>query len=91
MAIREAELEGRGYQVWAAARGESNFQQFAPVLKEIVALKREIAAVTHPVRVVVSCIHVSIYLAILLHTHDTFSFSRILVLMLETLMHLNAE
>ena len=63
MAIREAELEGRGYQVWAAARGESNFQQFAPVLKEIVALKREIAAVTHPVRVVVSCIHASTLLS----------------------------
>ena len=49
MTIREAELEGRGYQTWASARGESKFQQFAPVLKEIVALKREIAAVTHPV------------------------------------------
>jgi len=49
MTIREAELEGRGYQTWASARGASNFQQFAPVLKEIVALKREIAAVTHPV------------------------------------------
>ena len=60
MTIREAELEGRGYQTWASARGESNFQQFAPVLKEIVALKREIAAVTHPV-----CVHVLVLVLVL--------------------------
>lgn len=48
MAVREADLEGRGYQVWAEARGESNFQKFAPVLQEIVGLKTEIAAATHP-------------------------------------------
>ena len=62
MAIREAELEGRGYQVWAASRSESNFQQFAPVLKEIVALKREIAAVTHPVRICLRNVHPHSYL-----------------------------
>jgi Zn-dependent M32 family carboxypeptidase len=45
---REAELEGRGYQTWAEARKESDFNKFAPVLKEIVDLKREIGTVTHP-------------------------------------------
>jgi carboxypeptidase Taq len=48
MAVREAELEGRGYQTWAEARTEDNFAKFAPVLEEIVALKKEIAAATHP-------------------------------------------
>ena len=48
MAVREAELEGRGYQVWVEARSESKFEKFAPVLQEIVNLKREIASVTHP-------------------------------------------
>jgi carboxypeptidase Taq len=48
MTVREAELEGRGYQTWADARKESDFGKFAPVLKEIVELKREIGTVTHP-------------------------------------------
>jgi len=48
MAVREAELEGRGYQVWADARATSDFAKFAPVLREVVALKTEIGRATHP-------------------------------------------
>ena len=96
MAIREAELEGRGYQVWASARGENSFQQFAPVLKEIVALKREIVAVTHPVsNEPLSCspTYLPTYLPSLISSYTlmTHHETRILVLMRGTLMHLNVE
>ena len=48
MTMKESELEGRGYQSWVAARQASDFSLFSPVLQEIVTLKAEIAAATHP-------------------------------------------
>lgn len=48
MVEREADLEGRGYQAWVTARQASDFSQFSPLLQEIVSLKAEIAAATHP-------------------------------------------
>jgi carboxypeptidase Taq len=48
MTMREADLEGRGYTAWVTARKESDFNKFSPVLEEIVAMKAEIAAATHP-------------------------------------------
>ena len=48
IAMREAEVEGRGYQIWAEARAENNFNKFAPVLQEIIKLKMEIGSITHP-------------------------------------------
>lgn len=48
MTMRESDLEGRGYQAWVGARQKSDFAEFSSVLQEIVAIKAEIAAVTHP-------------------------------------------
>lgn len=45
---REAELESRGYAAWVAAREANDWSKFAPVLREIVELKREIARRTRP-------------------------------------------
>lgn len=42
MASKEAELEGKGYSTWVAARKDNDFAAFAPVLEEIVALKTEV-------------------------------------------------
>ena len=36
------------FVIFADARKENNFSKFAPVLQEIVDLKKEIVAVTHP-------------------------------------------
>ena len=48
LTLRESDLESRGYQAWVQARQQSDFSKFAPVLKEIIDLKTEIASVTHP-------------------------------------------
>jgi carboxypeptidase Taq len=48
MATAEAELEGKGYQAWAAARKADKYADFAPVLAEIVQLQREIGLATRP-------------------------------------------
>lgn len=40
---RRAELGSVGHAVWAKARGESDFGQFAPILEQTVALNREMA------------------------------------------------
>jgi carboxypeptidase Taq len=41
---REAELGARGYAAWHKAREANEFESFAPVLKELVALRKEFAA-----------------------------------------------
>lgn len=48
MAMRSAELEGRGYSTWAKARKDNDWNAFKPVLQEIVALKQEVAHATRP-------------------------------------------
>jgi carboxypeptidase Taq len=48
MASREAELEAKGYNTWVSAREKNDFPAFAPVLEEIVQMKKEVAAATHP-------------------------------------------
>lgn len=48
MATTKAELEGKGYQAWAAARKADKYADFAPVLAEIVQLQREIGLATRP-------------------------------------------
>ncbi|CAM9297987.1 unnamed protein product, partial [Ectocarpus fasciculatus] len=48
MAMRIAELEGRGYAAWAHARVADDWLSFVPVLEEIIALKKEVSAVTKP-------------------------------------------
>jgi carboxypeptidase Taq len=48
LAMRVAELEGRGYATWAKARKEDDWNSFVPVLKEIIALKKEVAGITKP-------------------------------------------
>eukprot|EP01035_Chromulina_nebulosa_P019725 gene19725-25653_t len=48
MTIKDAELEGKGYESWLAARKASNYSDFVPTLKEIIDLKKEIAAVSYP-------------------------------------------
>lgn len=40
---RRAELGANGHAVWAKARAESDFSQFAPLLEQTVALNREMA------------------------------------------------
>lgn len=40
---RRAELGSLGHAVWAKARAESDFAQFAPILEQTVALNREMA------------------------------------------------
>jgi len=40
---RRAELGSVGHAVWAKARAESDFKQFAPILEQTVALNREMA------------------------------------------------
>jgi carboxypeptidase Taq len=46
--MREADLEGRGYQAWVEARSTNDYSKFQPLLAEVVALKKEIVASTHP-------------------------------------------
>ena len=41
---REAELGAKGYAAWHKAREANDFESFAPVLKELVALRKEYAA-----------------------------------------------
>ena len=41
---REAELGAKGYAAWHKAREANDFASFAPVLKELVALRKEFAA-----------------------------------------------
>jgi carboxypeptidase Taq len=47
-AMREAELEGEGYQAWIDARTNNNFHTFEPLLQEILNLKKDIAKATRP-------------------------------------------
>jgi len=42
---RRVELGSIGHAVWAKARAESDFSQFAPILEQTVALNRELAEV----------------------------------------------
>jgi carboxypeptidase Taq len=48
MAMREAELEGKGYGSWVKARKENDFAGFKPVLEEILALRKEVVKATRP-------------------------------------------
>lgn len=48
LAQRKARLNSEGYEAWTKARAAKDFSMFAPKLKEIVELTREIAAVTSP-------------------------------------------
>jgi carboxypeptidase Taq len=48
MSMKLSELQGKAYPIWVKARQDSDFPHFAPVLSELVALKKETAAVTHP-------------------------------------------
>lgn len=52
-AMREAELEGEGYQAWVEARTNNDYKKFQPVLQEILDLRKEIAKATRP--------HLSLY------------------------------
>jgi len=45
---REAELESRGYSTWVKARQAKDFSQFAPVLAEWIAARKERAALIDP-------------------------------------------
>ncbi|KQN72671.1 carboxypeptidase M32 [Devosia sp. Leaf64] len=40
---KRAELGSNGHAIWAKARAESDFSQFAPILEQTVALNREMA------------------------------------------------
>ncbi|MDG4889745.1 carboxypeptidase M32 [Mesorhizobium sp. WSM4887] len=40
---RRAQLSSKGHFIWAKARAESDFSQYAPLLEEVVALNRETA------------------------------------------------
>jgi carboxypeptidase Taq len=48
LAAREAELESEAFGAWQRARAEADFSLFAPLLEQVVALKREVALVTRP-------------------------------------------
>lgn len=48
MAMREAELEGKGYGTWVKARKENDFAGFKPVLEEILELRKEVVKATRP-------------------------------------------
>jgi len=48
LAEREARLESEAFAAWQAARGQSDFSLFAPKLREMFELKKEVAAVTRP-------------------------------------------
>ena len=41
-----AELEAVGYQTWVQARQTNDFSKFAPVLREVVELRKDIAKVS---------------------------------------------
>lgn len=45
---REAALESKGYLQWVKAREANDFQQFAPVLKEWIEIRKERAALVDP-------------------------------------------
>eukprot|EP01041_Mallomonas_annulata_P007569 gene7569-15522_t len=47
MTTKEAELEGRAYQIWVESRKNNNYAPFAEILSEMILLKGEIASVTH--------------------------------------------
>jgi carboxypeptidase Taq len=48
MAMRAAELEGRGFAIWAQARATNDWQLFKSILPEIISMKKEIAQAIHP-------------------------------------------
>ena len=48
MAMRIAELEGKGYAAWVSARSNNDWDSFRPVLQEMVELKKEVAQATKP-------------------------------------------
>ena len=41
---KEAELGGRGYAAWVKARTNDDWASFAPILQELVDLRKEMAA-----------------------------------------------
>lgn len=48
LAEREARLESECYVAWKKAREASDFEAYAPILQDMFALKREVAATTRP-------------------------------------------
>lgn len=48
LATKMAELESRGYEVWAEARAQNDWNKFAPVLKEWIDLRKEQAKLVEP-------------------------------------------
>jgi len=48
LAEAEARLESEAFGAWQAARAKSDFSLFAPKLKEMFELKKEVATVTRP-------------------------------------------
>ncbi|KAI9024806.1 M32 carboxypeptidase Taq metallopeptidase peptidase [Hyaloraphidium curvatum] len=48
LATKMAELESRGYEVWAEARAGNSWAQFAPIVQEWVDLRREQARLVEP-------------------------------------------
>jgi carboxypeptidase Taq len=48
LAQREAELASIGQDTWVVARKENDFPKFAPILKDWVALRKEIAQCVDP-------------------------------------------
>jgi carboxypeptidase Taq len=48
MAMKQAEVEGRGYVVWNKCRKADTWKEYEGILEEIIALKKEIAFATQP-------------------------------------------
>jgi carboxypeptidase Taq len=48
LATKIAELESRGYEVWAEAREKNNWAQFAPIVQEWIDLRKEQARLIEP-------------------------------------------
>lgn len=48
LASKSAELTSRAYGAWTRARAESDFASFAPLLKEVFELTKEINGITKP-------------------------------------------
>ncbi|CAM9486448.1 unnamed protein product [Ascophyllum nodosum] len=48
LAAKEAEIESKGYGVWVEAKGKGDWPSFAPIMREMVDVKREVAVATRP-------------------------------------------
>ncbi|CAM9756671.1 unnamed protein product, partial [Hapterophycus canaliculatus] len=48
LAAREADVEARAYAAWVSARKEGDWGAFAPLMEEIVSVKRDVAEATRP-------------------------------------------